>query len=181
MDEPSTGPPCGHGLHLGMIAAEAMPDSPHNDADFVLDLNARPDLLCVVRSTIDAWCHRAGIDRTRADRICLAVDEAVTNIMRHAYDNGPGRIRMRCTRDTHDKQPMLLIQLEDDGLQVPLDTIRPRDLDDVRPGGIGVHLIQDVADEAVWSHRPTGGTILTLRISVHDLAITTVPKEEPHA
>ena len=181
MDEPNTEAPCGHGLHLGMIAAEAMQDSPHNDADLVLDFDARPDLLCVIRSMIDAWCHRAGIARTRVDRICLAVDEAVTNIMRHAYDNGPGRIRMQCSRISHDQQPMLLIRLEDDGRQVPLDTIRPRDLDDVRPGGIGVYLIQDVADEAVWSHRPTGGTMLTLRISVPDLAATTVPKEEPHA
>ncbi|MDG1837944.1 MAG: ATP-binding protein [Phycisphaerales bacterium] len=164
-----------------MIAAKAMPEFPYHDPDFVLDLDARPDLLCVARSMIDAWCLRAEIDRTRADRICLAVDEAATNIMRHAYDNGPGRIRMRCARGTHDRQPVLLIQLEDDGQQVPLDTIRPRDLDDVRPGGLGVHLIQDVADEAVWSHRPTGGTLLTLRISVRGLTVTADHRGDPHA
>ena len=158
-----------------------MPNFPHNDTDFVLDLAAVPGLLCVARSTIDAWCLRSGIDRSRTDRICLAVDEAFTNIMRHAYDNGPGRIRMRCARGTHDRQPVLLIQLEDDGRQVPLDTIRPRDLDDVRPGGLGVHLIQDVADDAAWSHRPMGGTTLTLRISVPGLAATAPPQGDPHA
>jgi anti-sigma regulatory factor (Ser/Thr protein kinase) len=58
---------------------------------------------------------------------------------------------------------MLQFTLEDDGEQVDLDTIRPRELDDVRPGGLGIHLIREVMGEAIWEHLPEGGTRLTMR------------------
>ncbi|MDP6890627.1 MAG: ATP-binding protein [Phycisphaerales bacterium] len=142
-----------------------MSESP-TTTDFILELDARPDLLRVVRAALTAWCERTGIETARADQICLAVDEASTNIIRHAYDVECGRIRLNCSRQTGSSGRSLLITLEDDGKQVPLETIRPRELDNVKPGGLGVHLIQQVMDEAVWCHRPDGGTTLTMRVDI---------------
>ena len=40
--------------------------------------------------------------------------------------------------------------------------IKPRDLDDVRPGGLGVHIIVECMDEVTYSPRDGGGTVLTM-------------------
>ena len=44
----------------------------------------------------------------------------------------------------------------DEGEQVPLELIQSRELDEVRPGGLGVHLIKTIMDEATWSHTKKG-------------------------
>jgi len=147
-----------------------MPSHTDTTPSLRIDIEARPELLCVLRSGLSTWCLRAGLTATRTDAACLAVDEAAANIIRHAYERQPGRIRLSCTAE----QTHFLLELEDDGRQVPLDSISPRPLDDVRPGGLGVHLIRQVMDEATWSHRPAGGTLLTMR-----LAIETVQPHRP--
>jgi len=155
--------------------------TPPTIADFTLELDASPDLLCVIRAALDAWCERAGVDAIKADQICLAVDEAIANIIRHAYAGNTGRIRMSCTRKVDGGAPCLLIVLEDDGRQVPLDSIRPRELDDIKPGGLGVHLIRQVMNEARWSHRPEGGTTLTMRVDISQPSRTTQREDAAHA
>ena len=134
--------------------------------DFILELDARPDLLRVVRAALAAWCERVGVETAQTDQICLAVDEASTNIIRHAYAGECGHVRLICSQQTRPSGRSVLITLEDDGKQVPLETIRPRELDNVKPGGLGVHLIQQVMDEAVWCHKPDGGTSLTMRVDI---------------
>ncbi len=148
-----------------------------SNPDLVLEFEARPDVLRAIRSDLAAWCERAGIESAQTGQICLAVDEAITNIIRHAYAGRGGPIRLRCARQAGS----LLITLDDDGTQVPLQTIRPRDLGDVKPGGLGVHLIQQVMDEAVWSHKPGGGTTLTMRVTSNASPTQRSKKDSAHA
>jgi hypothetical protein len=56
----------------------------------------------------------------------------------------------------------LRIVIEDCGRQADPDAIKGRDLDDIRPGGLGVHIIREVMDQAVYEKRPAGGMRLTL-------------------
>ena len=56
----------------------------------------------------------------------------------------------------------LRIVLEDEAKQVDPSMIKSRDLDEVRPGGLGVHIIQQVMDEAKYEKREHGGMRLTL-------------------
>jgi anti-sigma regulatory factor (Ser/Thr protein kinase) len=41
-------------------------------------------------------------------------------------------------------------------------TIRSRDLDDIRPGGLGVHIIHEVMDEVRYERRDSRGMRLTM-------------------
>ena len=52
---------------------------------------------------------------------------------------------------------------EDEARQVDIDTIRSRELDDVRPGGLGVHLISEIMDDTNYEHRPEQGMRLTMK------------------
>ena len=48
-------------------------------------------------------------------------------------------------------------------MQVDVELIKSRALDDIKPGGLGVHLIQTVMDEATWVKREDGGMKLTMK------------------
>jgi hypothetical protein len=69
----------------------------------------------------------------------------------------------------------LRIVIEDLGRQTDPGAIKGRDLDDVRPGGLGVHIIREVMDEVVYEKRPGGGMRLTLVKCPH------APKDEAGA
>ncbi len=143
-----------------------MPDPAHDNSEITVELDARPDLLGILRGTIEFWCRRRGIGDDRAHQLAMGVDEAAANIIRHAYGDQGGRIRMACAAARTDSGADLTITLEDDGRQVPVDLIKSRHLDDIRPGGLGVHLIQQAADDVTWRHRPEGGTMMTMRVRV---------------
>ena len=120
---------------------------------------SRPTLLAVVRHAIEAWCELATDDPATCSRVGLAVDEAITNVIRHGYrGDDDGIIEISMQRDGST----IGFLIEDRASQVPLEHIKGRDLDDIRPGGLGVHLIREVMDEAVWSHRDGGGMRLEL-------------------
>ncbi len=48
----------------------------------------------------------------------------------------------------------------------PIDpkTVRPRDLDDVRPGGLGTHFIAEVMDDAKFERPPSGNGNLLIMV-----------------
>ncbi|MCH2136465.1 MAG: ATP-binding protein [Phycisphaerales bacterium] len=143
-------------------------------ADIRIQVLSCPSLLAPVRQAIEAWCTLAGAIDAERGRIGLAIDEALTNIIRHGYDHRPdGKIYIDLRRDSTSLQFII----EDEARQVPLSEIRSRDLDEIRPGGLGVHLIREVMDEAVWSHRPQQGMRLMLRKNLVETSKTVLESQ----
>lgn len=140
----------------------AQPDRP---ADLCLEMFSQPRLLSALRAAIGHLAQRVGFDEHHAGQVSLAVDEAVCNVINHGYSRAPhGRIKVHVWADDDGdgERPALHIVIEDDAVQVDPDKIRSRDLDDVRPGGLGVHIIREIMDEAVYEKRHEGGMRLTL-------------------
>jgi anti-sigma regulatory factor (Ser/Thr protein kinase) len=116
---------------------------------------------------MQSFCPKLGFDGAQSSQVVLAVDEALANVMKHGYqgrDDGRIFIRIAPFQDSAARRgPGVRIVIEDEARQVGLDKIKSRDLDDVRPGGLGVHIIQRVMDEARYEHREGGvGMRLTL-------------------
>jgi len=106
-------------------------------------------LRCVVRDAADM----VGLDEQATDAVVLAVNEACTNIIQHAYRMEPnGRIDVTLMQE----QGALVIQLRDYANKVDVEKVCSRDLDDVRPGGLGVHLIDSLMDECGFIDPPEG-------------------------
>ena len=81
---------------------------------------------------------------------CLAVDEATQNIIQHAFPTDTsGTIQV----SGYIADNLLYISLVDDAPLIDLDKVHPRDLDDLREGGLGTHFIMEVAEQVNWSHR----------------------------
>jgi len=101
---------------------------------------------------------RREIENTLADTpardiimsVCLAVDEATQNIIRHAFPSDTsGTIQV----SGYIADNLLYISLVDDAPLIDLDKVRPRGLDDLREGGLGTHFILEITEQANWSHR----------------------------
>ncbi|HXD90486.1 MAG TPA: ATP-binding protein [Candidatus Binataceae bacterium] len=125
-----------------------------------LELVSNPEMLCVVRSTMMRLTEELGFPAEECRALTRAVDEALANIIRHAYDDRPGQpIELLCRRlqprTGGTQRPGLEIVLLDRGAAADRKKLCGRSLDDVRPGGLGLHFIQDGVD--VMEYRSQAG------------------------
>ncbi|MEX2672068.1 MAG: ATP-binding protein [Phycisphaeraceae bacterium] len=130
-----------------------------------LRIFSHPRYLCVVRAVIETALKRLSYGEELRGRLALAVDEAITNIIRHGYknrENGPIWLTLTATDET-DSGGGVSIVLEDEAEPVDPVLIRGRDLADIKPGGLGVHIIQQVMHEVRYQPRPqNNGMKLTM-------------------
>ena len=120
----------------------------------LLDLNfpAQAAEMRQVRAALRNALDSEDVAPELRDRLVLAVDEACTNIIRHAYSNcHPGKIALRLTRE----RDMLSFELRDEAPAVDPTRIKPRDLSECRAGGLGVAFIDELMD--AWRVQPLPG------------------------
>ena len=120
-----------------------------------VDLRSDPSLLAVVRSMMAQLCEVLGFSAADCRSVTRAVDEALSNIMRHAYKGAPERtIQVSLSRieprNNAKRREGLEVLLEDSGPAVDPTKLRPRSLDDVRPGGLGLHFIRQSMDKVEY-------------------------------
>jgi len=83
--------------------------------------------------------------------VVIAVDEALQNVIRHAYGNrGDGEITITISRAPNK----FVVHIRDYADSIDISKVKPRDLDDVRPGGLGTHFIREVMDEVSFLPTP---------------------------
>ena len=80
--------------------------------------------------------------------LVLALAEAAQNIVKHAYKGKETEDSMRVLINYNNKK--LTIELFDMGAPVIPENIKPRDLNDVRAGGLGTFFIGQIMDEVVF-------------------------------
>ncbi len=125
-----------------------------------LVLAADLDELGRVRAFVRARAEAAGFPASVLGEIALAVTEAVSNVIRHAYDGDASQeLSVEVLLDERD----FVIEIVDRG-QTPhgLPEGEP-DLDDPGPGGYGVYLIRTVMDEVEWSRQSRGNVLRLCR------------------
>ncbi len=104
---------------------------------------AKPDNLKMVRDVIEECCVRVGASATEVQQLLLGINEACANVIQHGYQNDPtGKIVL----SVFYKAGELIFHLKDYAECIDSDCIRPRDLNECRPGGLGVNLIDSVMD-----------------------------------
>jgi len=114
---------------------------------------AKPDRLKLIRAATEQTARFIGAPEAWTFDLKMAVDEACQNIIRHAYGGqGDGDIMIDYIRHGD----CLVVAIMDFAPPVDPASIKPRSLSEVRPGGLGVHLIKSVCEEAAFVAPPPG-------------------------
>jgi anti-sigma regulatory factor (Ser/Thr protein kinase) len=124
----------------------------------MLALYSHPKWLSVVRAAIERLTESLGFPIAQCRSITRAVDEALTNIVRHSYRNRPDRpiaMYFRRAHRRHDGQVQqgLEILLCDRAPAVDPSKLQGRPLDEIRPGGLGLHFIQQAMDTVEYTRK----------------------------
>jgi len=109
-----------------------------------------------LRERLRAW----RLDEACATDVVMAVDEACQNVIRHAYRGDPDGVIELEVRRAEDE---LQIAVRDFAPSVDPTRIRPRPLEELRPGGLGTHLIRSAMDHTEYC-KPLSGPGNLLRM-----------------
>ena len=133
-------------------AASSRPDHvkqlPNQDmdeeGDWLVDIRlpTQPVMLRIIRRVTEQSATLCGCDEKTAQDIVIAVDEACQNVIRHAYDGEAGELVLSISKHNDN----MVVRLRDFAPPVDVSKIKPRDLDDLRPGGLGTHFIKEIMD-----------------------------------
>jgi serine/threonine-protein kinase RsbW len=107
---------------------------------------AIPGAIAPMRNAVADYARDAGIEGEQLDGVRLAVSEAVTNVVRHAYRGEPGQVHLTVRMVDNE----LWVLVADDGCGLGVAT--------VDPGlGWGLAIITDACDEFTLAERADGG------------------------
>ena len=139
---------------------------PNLEPDVRLELYSQSRFLSGVRALVSNIAQRLGFNEIECGQISLAVDEALCNIIKHGYQQRPdGRIWINIWA-RHNDPAEIKVVIDDLAEQVDLEVIKSRDLADIRPGGLGVHIMREIMDEVLFEKREHKGMRLTMRKKV---------------
>ena len=131
-----------------------------------LQVSSDPRLLGVIRGVLQTWLEILGLERDRRSEVVLAVDEACSNCIRHAYKgrtDEPVELLLALTGE------WIEVTVSDRGAPCPSERTAYRPIErraahEVTPGGLGIKLIYEVFDEVVFRPGPSGGNCVTMRL-----------------
>ena len=128
-----------------------------------ITLPASLDSLAHVSEFITDAAERIGLDERATWQLQLAIDEATTNVIQHAYDaTDPGT--MTLTWEVQGNR--FIVTLHDRGRSFNPDEVPTPDiespLEERQAGGLGIYLMTRLMDEVHFDFDPQAGNVLTM-------------------
>ena len=150
------------GVRITNPDASAGGHSPGENLEIKSDLNE----LARVREFVRNFCTRVPaelLDRSRVDLIELAVNEAVANIIKHAYRNESGKpVRI----EAQLSPVQLVFRLVDWGRSFDPAAVPAPAFDGSKDHGFGIYIIEQAVDEIEYTREETGRNCATMRINL---------------
>ena len=120
-----------------------------------LKVKSRTENLALIRDFISSKAYAAGLSKEEVENIMLAVDEACTNVIKHAYKSFPdGEINILVEQNTKK----FSITIEDFGNSFNPDSVPEPNLreyhEEKRIGGLGMYLMKTLMDEVEYISVP---------------------------
>lgn len=127
-----------------------------------LEFSSHPGNLCLMRSFVRTFLDNLPIPERDRTLMVLGVDEACTNIIRHAYELRDDQL---IALSLEHRQDCVRMRLRDYGLQPPPEALRKQREKPVRPGGLGLLMIRNAFDQVDYILRQRGTElVLTKKI-----------------
>jgi len=133
------------------------------DTEQELSFAGRFDSLAAISEFVGRAAEAARLDERAVYAVQLAVDEACSNIIEHAYGGeGRGDIDITCCIDGDG----LTVVLRDYGRPFDPNSVPPPDvhasLEDRNGRGLGLYLMRQLMDEVRFEFTPDAGNVLTM-------------------
>jgi len=117
-----------------------------------LCIPAKPEYISLGRLALIGLSRLRSFPEDVLADLKLALTEACTNSVRHAYDGGEGMVEIRY--ELHPDR--LVVEVTDTGEGFDHDAVEHEESDELSEGGLGIAIIQALADELEIG-RPNGG------------------------
>ena len=88
--------------------------------------------------------RQSGLNESETQNVVLAVNEAVSNVMRHAYGGKPGHL---LKLEGFVEKNQLMIRIQDDGKSFSREEVPEPSFKGDRSGGFGVFIMEHLMDE----------------------------------
>lgn len=120
-----------------------------------LNIESRTERLIAVRDFVSGAAREFGFNDEEISKIALAVDEACTNVIKHAYKFDPGK-QLNVTVKRGDGA--FEVSIRDTGKQFNPAGLEPPDMKEYlthfRRGGLGVYLMKTLMDKIEYNFEP---------------------------
>ena len=107
-----------------------------------LNVPANAENLKKIRDFVRGYIDKCKGLESYKDEIVLAIDEACQNVIRHAYRDKNGNVAIKLSFQNKE----FIVSLEDDGTPAIPEKIKPRNIEDIKPGGLGTFFINQIMD-----------------------------------
>jgi len=127
-------------------------------------ISSSTDNLSLVRSFIEFHGRELKLGNKEIAHISLAVDEACTNIIKHAYkDSKNGKIKIKIDK----KKNKLSVKLTDKGSHFDPSIIPDPNVEESQKmkkgGGLGMFLMKKIMDEVEYSAKGKGNELILIK------------------
>jgi anti-sigma regulatory factor (Ser/Thr protein kinase) len=118
-----------------------------------IEFSSHTGNLALMRNCVRRFLEKLPFSERQRTLMVLGVDEACTNIIRHAYQLRDDRL---ISLLLEAKSDAVCVRLRDYGKQPQLETMTNRPPDLIKPGGLGLHLIRNAFDQVDYVLRSRG-------------------------
>ena len=117
------------------------------------ELSSHTGNLALLRTCVRRFLESLPFSERQRTIMVLGVDEACTNIIRHAYHRREDQF---ISVSLEKKSDCVCLRLRDYGKQVAPNSLKSRRVDLIKPGGLGLHLIRNAFDRVDYVLRSRG-------------------------
>jgi len=131
-----------------------------------LTVPGRFESLAQISDFITRAARDAGLDEDGVFHVQMAVDEACSNVIEHAYAESQGHIVVECVAEAGGD---LRIEIRDQGRPFDPDSVPPPpvtngsvEVDEMKVGGLGLFFMRKLMDEVTFRFDAAMGNHLTM-------------------
>ncbi len=122
---------------------------------YLLKIPSQTDNLEIIRGFVSGVAKKVGFDDADRNKIELAVDEACTNVIEHAYQHDETQNIDVAIKIDYNK---LTVIVTDRGKSFQINEIEMPDMNkylaELRVGGLGIYLMRTLMDEVDYRSKP---------------------------
>jgi serine/threonine-protein kinase RsbW len=138
-------------MSMELVTDPAETKSAHGVRAVRLRIPAKPEYIALGRLALTGLAQARGLDSDTIGDLKLALTEAVSNSVRHAYEGaGEGQVEIRYEL----RGDRITVEVIDDGAGFDPDETPSFDGDELSEGGLGIAIIRTIADDVEIESRP---------------------------